>query len=430
MKILAISVEIGAVKAAVLDVEKAQPLGCLAWIPCVPDRPCPEGEEIGPDHLWEAVTAAARTASRLQEGIKGIGIASFSPGLVLLGSDDEPLGPIRTPNDRRARTAARQVNAAVGPEFLRATANRPLPGSISAVCYRQQVTEDPYLQRRVRRYLHVNGWLALRLTGETAFDPGNASLSGLFGTATDQRWSRRWCDFFDVDSDWLPSVRSGNETVGTLRSAVAAELGVPAGLPVKVGTTDLASVVLAAGMGPYDLLHQIGPPQILAARADHTEPDAGRRTQRLGVGEAFLRITYNPVGGNALEWVRTLCFRDQPVEEFYAQTVPKALDHATLVSLDPPFLGGNPLEIETYRAAFRDLTLATERMDFLAAVVSAFRRHHQRALQTLGKGENFSRIFLSGNDTAIVRQLLPGYGNGNVEPLEEGALRGVARLWN
>src|SRR5262249_10928434 len=179
--------------------------------------------------------------------------------------------------------------------------NGPLPGGISVVGHRQQVLEDPYVQRRVHRYLHVNGWLALRLTGEAAFDPGNASRSGLFGTATDQQWSRRWCDFFDVDPAWLPPVVSGNETVGTVPAAVAAELGVPAGLPVKLGTTDLASVALASGMGPYDLLHVTGPMQTLAALAGQAEPDARRLTQMLGVGSAYLRVGYNPVGSFALE---------------------------------------------------------------------------------------------------------------------------------
>ena len=82
---------------------------------------------------------------------------------------------------------ARQTWAEVGPEFLRTAGNRPLPGGISAVCFKQQLADDPYLGHRVRHYLHVNGWLGYRMTGERAFDPANASFSGLFNTVTDPR---------------------------------------------------------------------------------------------------------------------------------------------------------------------------------------------------------------------------------------------------
>ena len=39
--------------------------------------------------------------------------------------------------DRRSRMAARQVWGAVGPEFLATVGNRPLPGGISAVSFKQ-----------------------------------------------------------------------------------------------------------------------------------------------------------------------------------------------------------------------------------------------------------------------------------------------------
>src|SRR5207247_165651 len=151
-----------------------------------------------------------------------VGLSCLTPGLVLLDERDRPVAPIWTHLDRRARPAARQVWADVGEEFLASVGNRPLPGGISAVCYRQQLSDDPYLFTRVRSYLHVNGWLGLRLTGERCFEPANACFSGLYGTLTDQQWSPRWCDYFQVEPAWLPPVVSGSTTIGHLRSAVAA----------------------------------------------------------------------------------------------------------------------------------------------------------------------------------------------------------------
>jgi sugar (pentulose or hexulose) kinase len=430
MKILALDVGTSAVKAAVLNAEKAEPVGPVHHVAYELDHPTPDAAEIQPERLWEAVTGAARSATRWQEGVAGVGLACLTPALVLLGADDQPLGPIWTHLDRRARPAARQVWAAVGPEFLATTGNRPLPGGISAVCYRQQVTDDPYLQRRVRCYLHVNGWLALRFTGERAFDPANASFSGLFGTLTDQQWSRRWCDFFDVDPAWLPPVVCGSTTLGPLRSAVAAELGVPPGVEVKLGTADTSSAVLAAGMGPFDLLHEVGTTQVLAALTDRPAPDPKRLTRLLGVGKTFLSVAHNPVGGVALEWLRHLCFRELPADDFYGQAIQDALQRSTRVTLDPPYLGGDRLEIEAHRAAFRDLELSTDRLDLLAALLHEMRRQHEKAVRALGKGDSFSRVFLTGGGADVVRRLIPAYADLAVHSLDEGSLRGVARLWS
>jgi xylulokinase len=300
---------------------------------------------------------------------------------------------------------------------------------MSVLCYRQQLEDDRSLSGRVRRYLHVNGWLTLKLTGEAFFDRANACFTGLFNTVTDRQWSPRWCEYFQVEPGWLPPVVCGSTTVGTLRTEAAAELGVPAGLPVKLGTADTSSAVLAAGMAEGDLLHSVGTTQVLAALTSKPRPDPRRLTRLLGVGDAYVHVTHNPVGGVALDWLRDLCFRDQSAEEFYEKTVREAEQRETQVALDPPFLGGDRLEIEAHHAGFRDLTLATDRLDLLAAVLEAIRVQHRKALAALGMGEQFRRVILTGGGAEVVNRLIPEYRTGAVEFLEEGSLRGVARLF-
>jgi xylulokinase len=430
MHILALDVGTSSVKAAVLDVATARAVGPAAKIAYELDHPVPEAAEVPAPRLWDAVARAARQAARPVDEIHGIGLSCLTPALILLDAADRPLGPIWTHFDRRARPAARQVWADVGEEFLATTGNRPLPGGITAISWRQQLEADPYLTRRVKSYLHANSWLGLRLTGSRAFDRGNACFSGLYGTLTDRQWSERWCQYFEVEPTWLPPVVSGDTTIGTLRPEVAAEFSVPAGIPVKLGTADTSSAMLGAGMGPGDLLHVVGTTQVLAALTDQPRPAPQRLTRQLGVGEAFIHVTHNPVGGAALDWLRDLCFRDQSEKEFFERTIPAARERSTRVTLDPPFLGGDRLEIEAHRAAFRDLTLATDRLELLGALLEAMRRGHRAALAALGMGEQFRRVFLTGGGADVVRSLLPEYGNIQVHSLEEGSLHGVARLFH
>ena len=430
MNILALDIGTSFVHAAVLDAATGAPLTLPAKAHYTLDHPTTEAAEVPADRFWSAVTSAARAATRPFPDVHAVGLSCLTPALVLLDARDQPLTPIWTHLDRRSRPAARQVWVGVGKEFLRTAGNRPLPGGITAVCYRQQINDDPYLAHKVRGYLHLNGWFGLRLTGERAFDPANASFSGLFNTATDQRWSERWCDYFEVDSSWLPPVIDGRATLGSLRAEVAVELGVPAGIPVKLGTADTSSALLAAGMVPGDLLHVVGTTQVLATLADRPRPDPCRLTRRLGVGPAFVEVTHNPVGGIALDWLHQLCFRDQMVEEFFQKTIPQARDRQTRVTLDPPNLGGDRLEIEAHRAAFRDLTLATDRLDLLAAVLEAMVRHHRAAVASLDGAGGFKRVFLTGGGAEIVHQLIPEYRGAAVHLLEDGSLRGVAKLFN
>jgi xylulokinase len=430
MHILGLDVGTSSVKAAVLDTATGQAVGDLAHAAYELDHPTPDAAEVPAERLWQTVAAAARAAARSASGeVEGVGLSVLTPALVLLDRADRPVAPIWTHLDRRARPAARQVWQAVGEEFLHTTGNRPLPGGISVICFRQQLVADPYLSHRIHRYLHLNSYLALRMTGETAFDSGNASFSGLFNTVTDGAWSPRWCDYFEVDPAWLPPILDGSAIVGTLRSAAAAELGVAPGIPVKLGVADTTSAILAAEAKPGDLLHEVGTTQVLAACVPSPCPDPCRLTRRLGLGPMFVSITHNPVGGAALDWLYHLCFRDQSEAEFFERTLPSVKDRTTRVLLDPPYLGGDRLEIEAHRAAFRELTLPADRLDLLAALVQALVRCHRQALAALGVGEKFARVFLSGGGAEVVHRLLPEYAGARVHLLTEGSLYGIARLF-
>jgi sugar (pentulose or hexulose) kinase len=429
MRILGIDVGSSSIKAAVIDVEHAEIVGAISHVPYRLKHPSPEAAEVPADRLWAAIRTAASAVTATRSDAEAVGLCCLAPSLILLDSADRPLTSIWTHLDRRARAVALRIWREVGEEFLATIGNRPLPGGISAVCWQKQVEDDPDLLRKTKSYLHANGWLGLHLTGERAFDRANASFSGLYGTMTDQAWSDRWCNYFRVERDWLPPVVSGDTTIGALRSDIATELGVTAGVPVKLGTADTSSAMLLSGIQPGDLLHVVGTTQVVAALVQNPVPSEARLTRQLGVGEQFIQVAHNPVGGAALEWIRQLCFREQTAAEFYAGTIAGALSHPTLVNLDPPYLGGDRLEIEPQRAGFRGLTLTTDRVDLLAAVLHAMRQRHYEALEALGMGTRFARIFLTGGGSEVVQRLIPEYREGAVHPLEEGSLRGVARLF-
>lgn len=427
MHILAIDIGTSSVKVAVLDQATALPVGPVAKTAYPLLHTEPDMAAIDPDQMWQAISAAVVQACQGQL-VEGIGISCLTPCLVLLDEKEQPLIPFVTHLDRRARPTAKKLDTRFGTEFLRETGNRPLPGGISAIYFHHWIAQHPEQLRRVYRYLHLNSWIALKLTGQTAFDPGNAGFTGLCRWS-DLTWSSEWCLQLGVQPAWLPAIVPGNTTIGTLRPEWAKAWSLPEGIPVKLGLADTSSAILAAGMEPGDLLHLVGTTQVLAILTDAPQPSPNRLTRHLGVGESYLHVTHNPVGGVALDWLHQLCFAEIPEADYYSTMIERALGRQTAVTLDPLFLGGDRLEIEEKKAGFKNLSLATDRLELLAAILKAMKLGHRAAWQALERPQPPKRIFLSGGGARIVRRLLPEYQNTEVIELDQASLLGVAKLF-
>jgi sugar (pentulose or hexulose) kinase len=446
MHVLALDVGTSAVKAAVLEVESASPVAKPSHAPYRLERPAPGAAIIPPERLWDAVSRAARDAVAAASGIgvEGVGFSCMTPALLLLDGEYQPLTPIWTHFDRRSRPIARAIKAdpAKFRRFLEHACNAPLPGGMSGLSAKCQLELEPSLRQAVRHYAHANGWLAWRLTGKLVFDPANACFTGLYTARGNAHWSKEWCAEFGIPLEWLPAVQPGEETLGPLLADAARAWNLPTGIPVKHGTADTSSAMLAAEMGPDDLLHVVGTTQVLAAYADPPAPNERRLVRPLGVGSRFIHVTHNPVGGEALNWLFDLCYsggRDPASpecravrERYYAEVVlGDALHHETAVELEPPFLGGDRLEIEDRAAAFTNLKLSVKPIDLVAAVLKGMRRGHSQAFQNLGLNRRWRRLFLTGGGAEVVKSLdLAEYRGIEIHPLEEGSLRGVARLFN
>lgn len=428
MKILALDIGTSSVKAAVLDTQTRQPVGTVVKTAYLLQQPDADTATIDPEVLWSAISDAARQAAAGQS-VDGIGISCLTPCLVLLDHHQQPLFPFVTHLDRRARPTAKALDTHYGTEFLRETGNRPLPGGISAIYFHRWLQQHPESASRVAHYLHLNSWICLKLTGETAMDPGNACFTGLCHWS-EVRWSPEWCEHLGVKPVWLPNILPGNTTVGPLLPEWAKAWSLPAGIPVKLGLADTSSAILAAGMEPGDLLHLVGTTQVLAVLTDAPQPSPVRLTRHLGVGESYLHVTHNPVGGVALDWLHQLCFNDVRVEDYYSTWIDKALATSTSVTLEPLFLGGDRLEIDEKKAGFKNLSLTTDRVELLAAVLHAMKLGHRHAWQSLARISPPKRIFLSGGGAAVVHKLLPEYQDAEVVEIDQASLLGVSRLFS
>ncbi|MER3416583.1 MAG: hypothetical protein C4297_10275 [Gemmataceae bacterium] len=449
MYILGLDVGTSAVKAGVIDTDTLECVVGPARRSYSLERDTTDQATLAPAVVWEALGQAAREVTR-QCSVRGVGLSCLTPALILLDRAFRPLVPFCTHLDRRSRPVAARIWHEVGEEFLQTTGNRPLPGGISAVVYRWLSEQDPLLARHVAHYWHMNSWLGHRLTGHTGFDPGNATFSGLMDLRR-QCWSERWLTYFGVCQEWLPPIYDGRYSLGLLLEESARHLGTEPGVPVKLGLPDTSSAWLAVDLRADEMLHVVGTTQVMAVHAAALRPAPNRLTRWLGTQDRLIWVVHNPVGGAALEWIRQLCFSEIAAEQFYGEVLSEALQRKTDVRLDPPYLGGDRLEIEPRYAGLQGLTLATDRWDLLAALLDAIRRHHLAALEALEVAWDsrhipadcseralspsssvprmLRQVYLTGGGADVVRRIIPGYDTPRVRRIEEASLRGTGALF-
>jgi xylulokinase len=393
-------------------------------------QPEPGAATIDPDTLLAAAYAAERSVA-VGQVIDGIGLSVFSPGWLFLDQDFQPLTPIITHLDRRARLTARQLRASHGQFFLEETGNPILPGGISGVVGKHLLESTPHLRSRTRHFWHLNSWLCWQLTEQTAMDPGNAAFTGLCPAMKQWTWSPRLAEILALPLDWVPPIRDGRATIGQLSEKACTLLGVRPAIPVKLGVADTSSAVLAARLLPGELLHVVGTTQVLTLLTREPLPFEKRLTRPLGVDSMWMQVTHNPVGGVALEWFHELCFRDQSVGEFFGSTLATAKNRPPgNTRLEPAYLGGDRLEVDEQSASFTGLSLQTDRLDLLAAILQAMRSGHEQALANLGLPQAPARVVITGGGAEIVRDLIPEYSALPIELLPHASLRGVARLFD
>ena len=296
----------GSVKALLMS-ETGAVLG-EASAPYSVNAPHPGWAESSPEEWWEAVAGAVRDAAGSHGArVAAIGLSGQMHGVVLSDASGRPLRPAILWADTRSREQLDDYRR-LDEGLRRRLANPPATGMAgpSLLWLRGH---EPETYDAARWALQPKDWLRLRLTGETAAEPSDASATLLYDLESGG-WSDEAAHALGLRTDHLAPLVGSAETAGTLTSKAAEHLGLPVGLPVAAGAADTAAAILGAGLpGPSE------PPQLtvgtggqIVALRDRPAPDPRERIH-------LYRTAWEPAGrfysmaaiqnsGLALEWAR------------------------------------------------------------------------------------------------------------------------------
>ncbi|WP_395106814.1 rhamnulokinase family protein [Actinomadura sp. SCN-SB] len=235
------AVDLGASSGRVMTARIGEGTLDLTEVHRFPNRPVRVNGTLHWDilDLYRNVLDGLRDAAR--DGLVSVGIDSWAVDYGLLDEDGALLGNPVHYRDSRTAGVMERVRAEVGDELLyQVSGLQFLPFNTVF----QLVAAGAGLER-ASRLLLIPDLLAFWLTGEAGAERTNASTTGLLDVRTGE-WSRTLLGTLGLPARLLPDLRDPGGVIGTPRSDVAEDAGLPRDLAVTaVASHDTASAVAA-----------------------------------------------------------------------------------------------------------------------------------------------------------------------------------------
>ncbi len=309
--------------------------------------------------LSEAVPEALAAAGIDGRKVAGIGVSGQLDGCITVDPAGQPTSPCLIWMDRRA-----ELPALDHAQMLRVSGVVPDPGHMAA---KIRWLRGQGIGGNARFHQPVS-YLVERLTGRAVFDHGLASTTMLYDL-DGRRYQPEFLRLFGVEQGALPEIAEATEVAGTLREA-ASWLGLPAGIPVAVGTGDDFATPLGAGIcAPGVLTCVLGTAEVVGALATSAVRDPNGLVQTHAYpGKMY--VVENPgwLSGGAQRWLEKL-FELADFDAFCALAAAAPAGSHGVVC--PPTLAGAmaPEWIASARGVFHGLSPGLGRAEMARALL-------------------------------------------------------------
>ena len=398
-------------------------------------HPHPGWSEQDPDDWIRAARAALAELRRTDPvrfgAVRGIGLSGHMHGATLIDVRGAALRACMMWNDTRSHAEAARLDAI--PAFRTQTGNIVFPGfTAPKVAWVER--HEPEVFARIDRILLPKDYLRLWLTGLAVSDVSDSAGTAWLDVGA-RVWSSALLEACNLRLGQMPELAEGTDATGVVRPALAAELGLPAGVVVAGGGGDHAAAACGAGaLNDGDGFVSLGTSGVLlAARSGFApRPETAVHTFCHAVPARWYQMGVILAATDSLNWLARLT--GQRPEALVAELGDTPGRPGTARFL--PYLSGErtPHNDSAIRASLTGLDIAMERTDLTRAVlegVSFALRDSAEALRATGA--RLDRVLAIGGGTrsrywtrllATVLDLpldLPAQG-------EFGAALGAARL--
>ena len=344
--------------------------------------PRPGWAESAPEDWWKAALDATGAAvGRRGVEVSAFGLSGQMHGVVLVDEFGLPLRPAVLWADARS-PAGLAAYRGLDENLGRRLANPSAVGMAGpSLLWLQDHEPDAYASARWA--LQPKDWLRMRMTGEAATEPSDASATLLYDLLTDD-WAHGVVEDLGLRAELLAPIVPSARVAGMLGGKTAGDLSLREGLPVAAGAADTAAAMLGTGLlrpGPVQLTVGTGGQVVTPKRMPEPDPKGRTHLYRAALPELWYSMAAIQNAGLAMEWVRRMLgvsWKDVYEEAF---AVPPGSGGVTFL----PYLSGErtPRFDPGARGAWTGLGLDHTRGHLLRAALEGVAFAFREALEAL-----------------------------------------------
>jgi xylulokinase len=293
MLLLGIALGSSSVKASVLDGESGE---CLAsaFMPKTEMEIIakkPGWAEQEPSVWWENLKAAISACTSIlgenKKSVGAIGISYQMHGLVAVDKDLKPLRPSIIWCDSRAVDYGNKAFDALGGEYCLSNLLNS-PGNFTAAKLAWVKENEPETFRKIYKIMLPGDYIAMVMTGEIRTSYTGMS-EGIFWNFSKEKISDELMSYFGYDHSIIPDQVPSFSIQGKLKGSVAAELGLPEGIPVAYRAGDQPNNALSLNvLSPGEVAATAGTSGVIYGVTDQKKYDPRSRVN------TFLHVNHKP----------------------------------------------------------------------------------------------------------------------------------------
>jgi len=322
--LLGIDFGTGGAKAAVID-DQGNDLG-TAFEEYAFIHAHPGWSEHDPENYWSVACRIVRRSvdvARINPGeIRGIGISSALPSLVMVDSDHNPVNNAYNLMDRRATAEVEWLKNHIGEDRIFKNSAYRVEDHPNLVNLLWEKDNRPDDFSRIWKALTIDGFIALKLTGVASVNYSAAAFFGVAFNLRDRVFDPAMMDAIGIPMEMMPDLFESTDVVGSVLPAIAEEIGLVSGIPVAAGQVDCnASWIGAGAVDPGDMQSNLGTVGNLGVIYDDIEfafTDIGKLLMNFPYTTkgTFITVPTTLTGGQTIRYVRdTFSHSERAVEE-------------------------------------------------------------------------------------------------------------------
>ncbi len=308
---LGVDMGTGGCKAALIDDQGEVHGYAFREYPILNEKP--GWSEHDPHLYWKHVSEMFREviehAHVDPRQVRGIGVSSALPAMVMLDKDGNPLQHAYNLMDRRATAEVEWIKEHIGEERVYKLTGYRLEDHPNIVNLLWEKRNRPDTYRQIAKALTVGGYIVYKLTGKYEINRSDATYYGAYDLRKNE-FSQALLDEMGLDSTIFPSLHLCEDVVGEVHASAAADCGLVAGIPVA-GQADAMAGWIGGGaieIGDFQSnLGSVGNFGIIHNNFDFVESEIGHLmgiTSAYTIKDTLVTIPTTMTGGQSLRYLR------------------------------------------------------------------------------------------------------------------------------